>query len=88
MPRVWEEGAGGGYGEVAGQGGSASVGARCIHFRGPAVAAETKQDSSQLVEQRLRPFEVRRIEAFGEPAIDRREQIAGFERGQIPSLGR
>ena len=34
--------------------------------------------SSQLVEQRLCLFEIGRIEALGEPAIDRRKEIAGF----------
>src|SRR6516165_5405774 len=33
---------------------------------------------AQLVEQRLCLFEVRRIEAFGEPAVDRRQKVAGF----------
>src|SRR5690348_6343828 len=32
----------------------------------------------QLLQQRLRLLEVRRIEALGEPAIERREQVAGF----------
>src|SRR5689334_18059985 len=32
--------------------------------------------SSQLVEQRLCLFEIGRVEAFGEPAVDRREQVA------------
>ena len=34
--------------------------------------------SSQLVEQRLCVFEIGRVEAFGEPAIDRCQQVAGF----------
>jgi hypothetical protein len=38
---------------------------------------------SQLVEQRFRAFEVLRAEAFGEPAIDRREEVVGF--GTSPS---
>src|SRR5713226_8436231 len=33
---------------------------------------------SQLVEQRLCVFEVGGAEAFGEPAVDRREEVAGF----------
>jgi hypothetical protein len=33
--------------------------------------------SSQLVEQRLCFFEIGSVEAFGEPAIDRREKVAG-----------
>src|SRR6266566_2909456 len=32
----------------------------------------------QLIEQHLRFFEIRRVEAFGEPAVDRREKVAGF----------
>jgi hypothetical protein len=34
--------------------------------------------SLEFVEQRLCFFQVGCIEAFGEPAIDRREQVAGF----------
>jgi hypothetical protein len=34
--------------------------------------------SSQFVEQRFCLFEIGRAEAFGEPAIDRREQVARF----------
>ena len=34
--------------------------------------------SRQFVEQRLCLFEIGRVEAFGEPAVDRREEIAGF----------
>src|SRR5437764_3463100 len=34
--------------------------------------------SRQFVEQRLRLFEIGRVEAFGEPAVDRREKVAGF----------
>jgi hypothetical protein len=34
--------------------------------------------SRQLVEQRLRLFQVGCVEAFGEPAVDRREKIAAF----------
>ena len=30
----------------------------------------------QLIEQRLRLFQIERLEAFGEPAIDRGEEIA------------
>jgi hypothetical protein len=36
------------------------------------------RNSTKLIEQRLRLFEIRRGEAFGEPAIDRREEVAGF----------
>ena len=32
--------------------------------------------SGQLVEQRLRLFQIERVEAFGEPAVDRSEEIA------------
>ena len=32
----------------------------------------------QLVEQRLRLLQIERVEAFGEPAIDRGEKIAGL----------
>jgi len=31
----------------------------------------------QLVEQCLRLFEIGRVEALGEPALDRRQEIAG-----------
>ena len=34
--------------------------------------------SRQLIEQRLRLHQVGRIETFGEPAVDRREDVAGF----------
>ena len=34
----------------------------------------------QLVEQRLRLFQIERVEAFGEPAVDRSEQFAGLLR--------
>ena len=34
--------------------------------------------SRQFFEQRLRLFEVRRVEAFCEPAVDRREEVGGF----------
>ena len=33
----------------------------------------------ERVEQRLCPFEVLCVEAFGEPAVDRREKVAGFD---------
>jgi hypothetical protein len=32
----------------------------------------------QLVQQRLRLFQIRGVEAFGEPAIDRREKCVRF----------
>jgi hypothetical protein len=34
--------------------------------------------SRQFVEQRLCLFKIGRVEAFGEPAVDRREEAAGF----------
>src|ERR1700733_4532097 len=34
--------------------------------------------SCQLIQQRLRVLQVRRIETFGEPVVDRTEQIASF----------
>jgi hypothetical protein len=45
---------------------------------------ETRQNAGgptslrQLVEQHLGLLEVRRVEALGEPALDRREEVAGF----------
>jgi hypothetical protein len=40
-------------------------------------------NSCQFVEQRLCLFEIGRVEAFGEPAVDRREKLAGFD---LPTL--
>jgi hypothetical protein len=37
-----------------------------------------RTSSRQFVEQRLCIFEVGRVEAFGKPAVDRREQVAGL----------
>src|SRR2546423_14382461 len=34
--------------------------------------------SGKLVEQRLRFRQIRRVEPFGEPAVDRGEKVAGF----------
>ena len=34
--------------------------------------------SPQLIQERLRLFQIGRVETFGEPGVDRREQIAGF----------
>jgi hypothetical protein len=34
--------------------------------------------SRQLVEQHLSLFQIRRVEPFGELAVDRREKVAGF----------
>ena len=39
-------------------------------------------DSCQLVEQRLCFFEIGRVEAFGEPAVDWREKVVGL--GAVP----
>ena len=36
--------------------------------------------SRQLVEQRLGVFQIERVEAFGEPAVDRSEKIAACTR--------
>ena len=33
---------------------------------------------TQPIEQRLGLFQIERVEAFGEPAVDRSEQMAGF----------
>ena len=52
---------------------------RVIDF---AVSTKTKHPkdfcSCQLIEQRLGVLEVGGVEAFGEPAVDRREQVAGL----------
>ena len=42
-----------------------------------ANVAPTSLFVRQLAEQRLDRFEVERIEAFGEPAVDRSKKIAG-----------
>jgi hypothetical protein len=34
--------------------------------------------SRQLLQERLRLLEIGRIKAFGEPAVDRRQEVAGF----------
>jgi hypothetical protein len=58
-------------------------------------------DSRQFVEQRLRLFQIGGVEPLGEPAVNRREEIAGFGaparlaphpgearcRAQFPELG-
>ena len=49
----------------------------------PSVPTVNKQSapgaaSPQLVQQCLRLFQIGRIEAFGEPAVDRCEKVAGF----------
>jgi hypothetical protein len=49
--------------------------------RGPVVRLITRQAreiSRQLIEQRLGLLQHWRVEAFGEPVVDRREQIMGF----------
>jgi hypothetical protein len=40
------------------------------------LLADRSNSSDQLVEQRLRFLQIARIEAFGEPAVDRSEQFA------------
>ena len=40
---------------------------------------------SQCIEQRLGLFEIGGVEAFGEPAIDRCQQIAGFGGSALPA---
>src|SRR6516162_1949497 len=45
---------------------------------GTTAASLDPSGTFEFVEQRLCLFEVGRAEAFGEPAVDRREQIAGF----------
>ena len=42
-----------------------------------AVFREIPLSGVQFVEQRLGLFQIERVEAFGEPAIDRSEKIAG-----------
>jgi hypothetical protein len=37
-----------------------------------------RYSSGQLVEQHLRLFQIERVEAFGEPAVDRSEKLAGL----------
>src|SRR5262249_47543418 len=50
------------------------AGYRILKFRTKDLLAA---GSRHLVEQRLRLFEISRIEAFGEPAVDRGEEVAG-----------
>jgi len=45
----------------------------------PAICAG--EPLRQLLQQRLRLFQDRRVEAFGEPAVDRRERVARSPRG-------
>ncbi len=42
------------------------------------LAAVRRHRSRQLIQQRLRVLQVRRIETFGEPIVDRTEQITGL----------
>src|SRR5215469_5675906 len=43
------------------------------------LRVETRNRSShQFVQQRLGIFEVRRVETFGEPAVDRRQKVSGL----------
>jgi len=42
------------------------------------AVCQAPKGSGQLVEQRFRVFKVGCVEAFGEPSVDRREQVAGF----------
>ena len=45
---------------------------------GSPLGAVTQARSAELVEQSPRLFQIGSIEAFGEPAVDRCQQIAGF----------
>src|SRR4029077_3482701 len=42
------------------------------------AAAVWSTSSSELVQQRLRLFQIARVESFGEPTIDRSEKLASF----------
>ena len=42
------------------------------------IGVATKRSWCQLVQQRLSLFQIKRVEALGEPAVDRSEQIAGL----------
>ena len=42
------------------------------------VASDVPLPFRPLFQQRLRVLQIRRIEAFGEPIVDRTEQITGF----------
>src|SRR5437870_4194248 len=55
-------------------------GTRPHTVRAPGRAARPLRPSGapEFVEQRLCVFEIGRVEAFGEPAVDRGEKIAGF----------
>jgi hypothetical protein len=43
-----------------------------------AMIEESRERSPQLVQEPLRLFQIGGVEAFGEPAVDRREKIAGL----------
>src|SRR6202048_12590 len=47
-------------------------------YRGAVIRTTRISSSRQLVEQRLCLFQVGGVEAFGEPAVDRPEEVAGF----------
>ena len=47
-------------------------------YRGAVIRTTRISSSRQLVEQRLRLFQIGGVEALGEPAVDRREQFARF----------
>src|SRR4029077_15587332 len=51
----------------------------CRAFRASPISLSSLACSRrQLVEQRLRLFQIECIEAFGEPAVDRSEEIMGL----------
>src|SRR6516164_4594393 len=54
-----------------------SVGNACV-IHGPAWRGWRRTPSGQLFEQRLGVPKDRHVEAFGEPAIPQREEVAGF----------
>ena len=45
---------------------------------GPRPSPASEEGSPQLLQQRLRLFQIGRVKALGEPAADGREEIAGF----------
>src|SRR5215472_6948198 len=42
------------------------------------LTAATLSGLGQFIQQRLSLFQIRRVEPFGEPGVDRPEQVAGF----------
>src|SRR5262249_21695323 len=50
--------------------------------RGSAPKSKDETGSRQLIEQRFGVLQDGRVEAFGEPVVDRREEITGF--GALP----